>query len=205
MKNVPDSVFDYVLATMEWKSKKNLVYLAYPVTSQKKLSKIVSRANDLFEKLESEYDALVIFRLSIVVYKDRKCGLYTLDGEELLPIMYEEICVDDESSLAEVTGSEKAGIYSVSTRKFIVPLLNYEKAELYDLCIIVEKANLFGALNLEGQVIIPCEWDEIWGSSKENPNYITKKGNAFFCFDELGKRITSDEYTSFDKAYRSLL
>lgn len=204
MKNVPDSVFDYVVATMEWKEKKNLVYLAYPVTSKKKLSKIISRASALFEKLESEYDALVIFRLNIVVYKDRKCGLYTLDGEELLPIMYEEIFVEDESSLAEVIGKEKVGIYSVNMRKFIVPLQDYEIAELYDICIIVKKANLCGALNLEGQVIIQCEWDNIWACGK-NPNYITKKGNAFFCFNEVGKRITSDEYTSWDEAYRSLL
>lgn len=203
MKFVPDSVLDYVLKAV-WRGAKDIVFVSNFEIAKKYY---INRCASLVDKLLKENDAVVIFKEYIAFYKDMLCGLCNYDGEIILPREFKEILVLDDDDKPEYVETIKEGntnIYSISAKKFILPNNEYDDACVYELGISVMKNGLRGAVNLQGEVIFLCEYDDIWEERSPFPHYFAKKDGWIEIFDEKANLLTNEKFSSLHEATKKI-
>ncbi len=102
---------------------------------------------------------------NIIVSKDSNYGLVDINGVELLPVKFESIdIIRPNSPVARVVESRDGlcGAINAEGRWVVQPV--YSGCNVYgdSNCIVVEKDESEGLLDMDGNVILPCSLDKIY-------------------------------------------
>lgn len=132
---------------------------------------------DYIELIDSPYD-FTYFKVS--KYQDKyyhyneNQGVFSLDGKELVPPIFDTIEVNAEYEVIEVEKTGFKGIYDLEGR-VIVPV-KYDAIEYFDKHLFkVNRNGLYGFLDANGTEVIPLEYMEDEIKTKDQKFFILNK------------------------------
>ncbi len=142
-------------------------------------------------------------------YKAKQCGVVDKYGKFIVPPVYEYVWFSKESNYFQVTKNGKLGIITrngkVLTSCEYKSIWFSKEYNYFQVEKSIDGKRFYGAVNENGKLIIPCEFDELSGCYlKESWDSETKnKAKNLFIVkkDELsglyynGKKISNCEYT----------
>ncbi len=155
---------------------------------------------NLTEILPVEFDSMELWGPTelIEVEKDGKYGLIDKNGKEILPIKYKQFnAVREDKPLAEIGedwGTNEGAINAEG--KWIVPPV-YTRCYVYSDVITVEKDNLKGLLDLEGNEIFPCSLEQI-GSFYNSSMTTARKDGKYGVLSNKGEWIIKPEFEGIE-------
>lgn len=133
---------------------------------------------------DGEHDNFYPFsRDKVLCKKNRMLGLLDLDGNELLPIRYDEIQGFDQDHY-RVKKNAKWGVVAETLTK-IIPLEYDYIAPLKGRVCMAKKDNFFGVLNYLGKNAVPFEFDRI-ELMKDKARAFKGEAMSLFHFNEEG-------------------
>lgn len=143
-------------------------------------------SNDLFAQLSAKYDSIADFEFGYAVVKKGKYGLLDYKGQEVLGCVYDTIfAINPDAKVLEQNG--KFGVVGYNGNK-ITELENDEikfKPDCTDTKIVaLKKGKLWGIINLQGNIIIPFEYDDI--ASIDTHNAVIGKNGKYGIVDSVG-------------------
>lgn len=119
------------------------------------------------EWLAPVYDSLHYFNPGyylgqqfILTFRNGKKGLITLRGDTVLPPVYDNISMNYAQSmqLIEVVKDNQKGLVTVAGEVVVPTEFDFIDKKKYGRCIVVQKADLFGAFSTEGTVLVPSQY-----------------------------------------------
>lgn len=123
------------------------------------------------------------------VTKDNLYGYVNLQGEEQIPVEYEDIyCFEDG-----VTTAKKNGLYGIiDEHNNIIHPFDMDYSDMREFrngyATMRDKKGKWGAVDTKGNVVIPCIYDD-WLIFDEDGTASTKKDGEYLRIDTTGKRI----------------
>ena len=105
-------------------------------------------------------------KLLKVIRDDGKCGIINRFGGKILPYDYKSIYIYNDKYLVATLPNDLCGVFATySFSKNIVPC-NYKKIEFLEkknvhLIITYDMKNKRGVYDSSGEMLIPCEYDEV--------------------------------------------
>ena len=134
-------------------------------------------------------------RKTILIYKNRKCGMLDKYGNVLLDFIYEEID-GFYDNIAYVKLNNKYGI--INKNNILEVDFIYDDISNLNHLIKVKINNKWGCLNKKYENIIDFLWDDI--TIFQNV-LMVKNNNKFGLIDTLGNSITDVKYEKIEKIY----
>jgi hypothetical protein len=163
--------------------------------------------------IEFEFDYIDLFDHYIQVKKNGKYGLYDLTGEELIEIKYTSVSpviLNDEkfAVVREEKEDWQNGVYGIidlkSKEMIIEPIYHYINPIILNdaVCAIVELDGLYGIIDMNGETIMPIQYDEIKTLHHDTNEVLAiKLNNKWALFSETGDKLTDFIYDGFDPIY----
>ena len=134
-----------------------------------------------------EYDALGTFiDGKVFAKKDTKIGVLNEEGEEVLPLQYDEIYMGENNTFIMKEGS----IYSSCDLKTKTTLNIDEVYKVNEKILIFSNENKFGIMNYKGEIIIPNTFDEI--STFIDKIFIGYKEQKYSLYNLKNEKISGD-------------
>jgi hypothetical protein len=151
----------------------------------------------------------------IIKEKDGRFGLSLTNGQEITPVVYDEILEKENEYLCRIwknLDSVDISTGKVSERRrtgdcfdsysywghevkfdgqYSERKRNIRSEDVGGYTIVYGENGKFGVMGKDGQIILPCEYDELskWGIGNV---FEARKGNKWFYFDTSGKEILTD-------------
>ena len=92
--------------------------------------------------------------------RDGKCGLLDVKGNEIIPMIYQDICADEHAALAVVCKDEKYGMIDYDGNT-IIPF-EYEGGQCYTDKFIFKKNGKWGVVDKNNKTLIDFKYDCIY-------------------------------------------
>lgn len=170
---------------------------AEDVLSKEVYSRVVSTYDDVGDF----YNSVSVVRITDEKYQS-KYGAINTSGEVVIPTEYDDVRNCHEGRCIVRVGGSFSGKYGVvdATGKVIVaPTSNYSKIEDFEngLALVKDaKSNLYGYINLHGEVSIPLNYKNAYSFS-EGLACVEVKANKYGYINEKGEVVIP---TTFDVA-----
>lgn len=152
--------------------------------------KVYSRVVSTYDGVGDFYNGVSVVRITDEKY-DSKYGAINTKGEVVIPIEYDEVNNCHEGRCIVRVGGSFSGKYGVvdATGKVIVaPTSNYSKIEDFEngLAVVKDaKSDLYGYINLHGEVSIPLTYKYAYSFS-EDLACVKVKANKYGYINEKG-------------------
>ncbi|WP_313807331.1 WG repeat-containing protein [Flavobacterium sp.] len=134
---------------------------------------------------------------AIMASKDKKAGIFTLQGEQIAPFEYDNDFIAQYSGIGyRVAKDKKRGILDRQGKVIVPPI--YDDVDTFSLgnreLLNVKQGEKHGVINLQGEIIIPVEFEWI-GEENGMFKVVTSEPNRKFgLYDKNGKIIVPVEY-----------
>ena len=138
----------------------------------------------------------------IMASKDKKAGVFSLDGEIIVPFEYDDDYIAQYTGIGyRVTKEKKKGVVNKKGIEIIPPLYDdISTLSLGSLSFLVVTLNdKKGVFNIEGEAIIPVEFEWIGEENKMFKVVTSSPQRKFGLFDSNGKIILTPIYDWIDQ------
>lgn len=162
---------------------------------------VYSRVVSTYDRVCDFYDGVAVVRITDEKYQS-KYGAINTSGEVVIPTEYDDVRNCHEGRCVVRIGSSLFGKYGVidATGKVIVePTSSYERIGDFanGLAVVKDaKSNLWGYINLDGEVAIPLTYKNAYSFS-EGLACVEVKANKYGYINEKGEVVIP---TTFDVA-----
>lgn len=143
------------------------------------------------------------------VVLEGKYGLYSYEGKELFPPIYDDIRAYDSYGhkgkyLLKV--GDVIGLFDLNIQKMIIPIEYNFISSADDFLTVVFKENLYGIYDLSGKLILPVSFDEVYlFSEKFGSHYLVKKNNYEGIINAKGEFLLEPVYKEIQKQYNEYM
>ncbi|CAM3618982.1 hypothetical protein FSS13T_17660 [Flavobacterium saliperosum S13] len=134
---------------------------------------------------------------AIMASKNKKAGIFNLQGEQIAPFEYDNDFIAQYSSIGyRVSKDKKRGILDKQGKVIVPPI--YDDVDTFSLgnrdFLNVKKDEKHGVINLKGEIIIPVAFD--WIDEENNMFKVMKAepNRKFGLYDKTGKTVVPVEY-----------
>jgi hypothetical protein len=138
----------------------------------------------------------------IMASKDKKAGVFSLDGEIIVPFEYDDDYIAQYTGIGyRVTKEKKKGVVNKKGIEIIPPLYDdISTLSLGSLSFLVVTLNdKKGVFNIEGEAIVPVEFEWIGEENKMFKVVTSSPQRKFGLFDSNGKIILAPIYDWIDQ------
>ena len=140
------------------------------------------------------------------VYKDGKCGLVDTEGNLVVPLSDYDYILAKTEKFYEITKSRLKGVYKSGVGE-ILPC-DYDKTEWFidDGYIFVKKDGLYGLINLDGKLKVPCSYRCLSPTRIVNGLFYVKCNAHYWgLIDENNREILRCVYDKIDVLNNNLI
>lgn len=143
---------------------------------------------------EGETASIQLFKNVAVVGHKGKYGIINnRTGKEISGFIYDKVDFPDENYLI-VKMNNQWGVVQMNTGKIVLPF-KYDFLWMSDEFAIARLDEKWGVVNLQGEIIIPFEYENIDPLPKSG--FFNVKKDKWGVVDKNGKEIIAPKYTSF--------
>ncbi len=138
-----------------------------------------------------KYDKINLNRKYFKVEKNAKIGVFSIDGNMILPAYYDALTIEDEVGF-KVKKDGKFGLMS-NSGKVVTPVIYDELSFFVKGFSRVKKDDKYGMILQNGELIIPCKYENL--GSRLHGSYVEAKlDGKWGLINQFGKRKTKFKY-----------
>lgn len=180
------------------------------LTKDKRCGVIKIDFDEIAEIVPFEYDSCIVdIENKRILIRNKKRGILNLDGKEIIPCLFDDIDCSVSSDFLIVIQHGKFGIIDWSYNSLVPCEYNFVQDEHMSLVpnegiyweyffsegyFWIEEEGKCGTINLKGEVIIPCIYDNVLAKFRDGIA-IVEKGESYFCVDYYGNEASLSDYT----------
>lgn len=187
--------FEHIMRSKDYQRALNILEIAKTKTLQKDLlTTIDNRKKSILLIMEKGFDNVFFsFPAKVVLtVKNDKQGLYTRNGEEIVPPKYDEIDPIFFSPLLLTKSNDKYGFLDEYGKEIFPPIFSDVDPDNFTPLFLVKENGKYGFINDKGKIIVEPRFSDIWGKDMELIK--VKQFDKWGFIDTLGREVIKIQY-----------
>lgn len=186
-KKLTSTTFSHMSSINDVKS----LYRVSKSIDKKSITGVINREGKFIIPMEFKEIYKFSDELFLVLDKNRKQGVYRINGDLILPAKYDRIEISSNKNI--ISAIKEDTYYLVNQYGKLVNSKEYIKFMKNGLMVAKKRDEKYGLLNSEGVVISSFIYDQIY-RDRCDAFIIVKKNQEYGVLNEYGKEIIATEY-----------